>query len=236
MGRSRRPDRGRVACRCRQVRASPCRRCASALPRHSRIAVRLRPQDDGDAPRSAPAARPARCSIKGAPEAVLRLCAADGAGGVEAARAAAEAWPGRALRVLAVARCCGRRARRRGRLRALRRARHAARPHRPDRPAARRSEGGGRAVPRRGHPAHHGDRRPQAHRPGDRAQLGIAREPGLQRAGRSRPRRRRRRAGTHERNRLARPPAAHRRVRARAPGAKAAHRRRRCRRAATSSR
>ncbi len=41
--------------------------------------------------------------IKGAPEAVLRLCGADGAVAVKAARDAAEALAGRALRVLAVA-------------------------------------------------------------------------------------------------------------------------------------
>jgi magnesium-transporting ATPase (P-type) len=41
--------------------------------------------------------------VKGAPEAVLRLCAADGAAALRAAQDAAEAQAGRALRVLAVA-------------------------------------------------------------------------------------------------------------------------------------
>ncbi len=41
--------------------------------------------------------------IKGAPEAVLRLCTADGAAAVRAAREAADAMAGRALRVLGVA-------------------------------------------------------------------------------------------------------------------------------------
>ena len=46
---------------------------------------------------------PRRVLIKGAPEAVLRLCGADGAAAVHAARLAAEAMAGQALRVLAVA-------------------------------------------------------------------------------------------------------------------------------------
>ncbi len=41
--------------------------------------------------------------VKGAPEAVLRLCTADGQAALHAARASAEAMAGRALRVLAVA-------------------------------------------------------------------------------------------------------------------------------------
>jgi Ca2+-transporting ATPase len=49
----------------------------------------------GDAPR--------RVLIKGAPEAVLRLCAAQGAEALQAARAASEAMAGQALRVLAFA-------------------------------------------------------------------------------------------------------------------------------------
>jgi len=46
---------------------------------------------------------PHQVLIKGAPEAVLRLCTADGAAAVHAARAAAEAMAARALRVLAFA-------------------------------------------------------------------------------------------------------------------------------------
>lgn len=46
---------------------------------------------------------PHRVFIKGAPEAVLSLCAADGAAAVQAARTAAEAMAERALRVLAFA-------------------------------------------------------------------------------------------------------------------------------------
>ena len=46
---------------------------------------------------------PCRVFIKGAPEAVLCLCAADGAAAVQAARSAAEAMAERALRVLAIA-------------------------------------------------------------------------------------------------------------------------------------
>jgi magnesium-transporting ATPase (P-type) len=46
---------------------------------------------------------PRRVFIKGAPEAVLRLCAADGPPAIKAAREAAEGMAGRALRVLAVA-------------------------------------------------------------------------------------------------------------------------------------
>ncbi len=50
-----------------------------------------------------PATSARRVFIKGAPEAVLRLCTADGQPAVQAARSAAEAMAGRALRVLAVA-------------------------------------------------------------------------------------------------------------------------------------
>ena len=46
---------------------------------------------------------PRRVYIKGAPEALLGLCTADGAQAIQAARTAAEAMAGRALRVLAVA-------------------------------------------------------------------------------------------------------------------------------------
>ena len=46
---------------------------------------------------------PRRVFIKGAPEAVLRLCVADGQAALQAAREAAEGMAGRALRVLAVA-------------------------------------------------------------------------------------------------------------------------------------
>ncbi|MBI5258297.1 MAG: HAD-IC family P-type ATPase [Burkholderiales bacterium] len=46
---------------------------------------------------------PRRVFIKGAPEAVLRLCAADGVAAVQAARAAADALAAQALRVLALA-------------------------------------------------------------------------------------------------------------------------------------
>ena len=49
-------------------------------------------------------AAPARVFVKGAPEAVLRLCAADGPQAMQAARDAAERMAGLALRVLAVAR------------------------------------------------------------------------------------------------------------------------------------
>ena len=49
------------------------------------------------------AGAPRRVFVKGAPEAVLRLTAADGAAAVQAARAAAEAMAARALRVLAFA-------------------------------------------------------------------------------------------------------------------------------------
>ena len=49
------------------------------------------------------AAAPRRVFIKGAPEAVLRLCAADGAAVLHDARAAADAMAARALRVLAFA-------------------------------------------------------------------------------------------------------------------------------------
>ncbi|MEQ1807917.1 MAG: HAD-IC family P-type ATPase, partial [Burkholderiaceae bacterium] len=55
------------------------------------------------ATRHCDAGAPGKVLIKGAPEAVLRLCAADGPVVVEAGRAAAEAMAGRALRVLAVA-------------------------------------------------------------------------------------------------------------------------------------
>jgi len=46
---------------------------------------------------------PRRVFIKGAPESVLRLCGADGAAAVHAARSAADAMAARALRVLALA-------------------------------------------------------------------------------------------------------------------------------------
>jgi len=49
------------------------------------------------------AAAPRCVYVKGAPEAVLRLCGADGPAALRAARAAAEAMAGRALRVLGVA-------------------------------------------------------------------------------------------------------------------------------------
>ncbi len=71
------------------------------LPRHSEIPF------DADlkmmATRHLDAGTSGQVLIKGAPEAVLRLCAADGSVLVDAARAAAEAMAGRALRVLAVA-------------------------------------------------------------------------------------------------------------------------------------
>ncbi|MFN0299968.1 MAG: cation-translocating P-type ATPase, partial [Burkholderiales bacterium] len=55
------------------------------------------------ATRHVDASAPHRVYVKGAPEAVLRLCAADGPAAIQAARVAAEGMAGRALRVLAVA-------------------------------------------------------------------------------------------------------------------------------------
>jgi len=55
------------------------------------------------ATRHADPTAPRRVYVKGAPEAVLRLCGADGSATLQAAREAADAMAGRALRVLAVA-------------------------------------------------------------------------------------------------------------------------------------
>ena len=98
--RARRSDRGCAAGRGGQGR--PRRQGAAAVrTAWRRDAVRLGQQDDGHLHDDG--AAPACVFIKGAPEAVLRLCAADGPA-MQAARDAAERMAGRALRVLAVAR------------------------------------------------------------------------------------------------------------------------------------
>ena len=198
---------------------------AAAAPR--RDPVRLRREDDGDAA-SATARAPARLH-QGRPGSRRRVAPAADRAQADMSKRSADAMAARALRVLASLRFRTSRSMNRSGFRRSSRPGHVPRPHRPMDPPRDEAYEAVAAVPARGHPAGDGHRRSQSHGPGRSARaLGIARDGDLAVDGRE--------LEQMPEQDLRRDSRAHLRLRPRASGAKAPHRRSLPGRAATSSR